>query len=208
MYGLPYVKRYFDFSKYVNLLNDKFVEVPENTTQVETGQSLSSFSTNIQPHLMPELNGLFDVVFNACTLFYDNITKIESQQYITQSWMNQHYRTGQTKEHIHGNVEFVISCYVSVPKNSGNFEMFYNNAWHTIPVESNDILIFPGSLLHRTEASNSDNPRIVVTMNITKNNGISDLTLSKEEKINRFLSTMNNLSKTHSNIETTLLNMC
>jgi hypothetical protein len=39
-------------------------------------------------------------------------------------------------------------------------------SWRSIPIEENDVLIFPGWLYHRTEESLTENPRITISMMI------------------------------------------
>ena len=168
MNGLPYIKRYFDFSTYKDFLNNKFDLVPANNVYLEVGNATSTVGTDIVPHLMPELSGLLDVVFDLCKIIYNEHDRDTAMSYISRSWMNKHGRGGQTTEHKHEGVEFVMACYVSASRDSGAFECYYNGKWHSVFVESNDILVFPANLLHRTEVSNSDNPRIVITLNITK----------------------------------------
>ena len=170
MQGLPYIRRQFDFSKIFDLeeFNKQFDTIPKNNVALETGAALSSVGY-IQPHLDPKFSEFTETLLEICSLFYSNITKESAGKYITRSWTNRHLRTGQTAEHRHEGVELVLSCYIRVPKDSGNFELYYNGDWHTVPVATNDILVFSGNLLHRTEASCSDLPRIVVTLNITEN---------------------------------------
>jgi hypothetical protein len=122
----------------------------------------------IQPHKDSQFAEFNQTVFDICRLFYPNITEETASNYITRSWTNRHLRTGQTTEHRHEGVELVFSCYLTVPEHSGNFELYYNGEWHTIPVATNDILVFPGNIIHRTQVSQSDEPRIVVTLNITE----------------------------------------
>jgi len=185
MNGLPYIKRYFDFSPFVQLLDERFNEIPKNNVELEVGEACSTVGTLItQPHSMPQLAGLLDVVFNSCREIYPLMTKANCFDYITRSWMNQHKKTGQTTEHRHEGVELVFSCYVNVPENSGFFELEYDSQWHTIPVKSNDILIFPGRLMHRTQVNNSNESRIVITLNITENLQSSMLTMGRQFEFN------------------------
>jgi hypothetical protein len=167
MQGLPYIKRQFDFSKILDIdqFNQQFEQIPKNNVSLEIGESLSSVGY-LQPHTLPEFKNFFPFLKEIYRLFYPEQTDPEGC--ITRSWTNRHLRTGQTTEHRHEGVELVLSCYLNVPENSGAFEFYYNGQWHTVPVQSNDVLIFSGTLLHRTEVSQSDLPRIVVTMNITE----------------------------------------
>ena len=83
----------------------------------------------------------------------------------TKPWIKIN-KTGETLEHTHGATPIVVSCYVRKDhQDSGNImfrdPMFQTRAhednlqahypWRIIPVEQNDILIFPGWLEHKTE---------------------------------------------------------
>ena len=100
--------------------------------------------------------------------------------YIERSWFNEHNKTGETLEHTHGATPIVVSCYVRKDhQDSGNImfrdPMFQTRAhednlqahypWRIIPVEQNDILIFPGWLEHKTEPSKAIGRRICLTLN-------------------------------------------
>lgn len=170
MDGLPYIKRYFDFSTILSLdeFNQQFDQIPKNNVSLEEGDAISSVGY-IEPHKDSKFFPFYSFIYQNCLPFYPVITEDTAKYYITRSWANRHLRTGKTAEHRHEGVELVFSCYVTVPKHSGAFELYYNGQWHAIPVETNDVLIFPGNLIHRTEISLSDLPRIVITLNITQN---------------------------------------
>ena len=99
---------------------------------------------------------------------------------IFNSWVNEHYRGGYTEEHVHPLVNFVVTAYLKVPENSGNilirdpfFEMRSmeplvadRNQWKEIVLKDNDVLIFPGWLPHKTQVSETDERRVVLTMNV------------------------------------------
>ena len=100
--------------------------------------------------------------------------------YIERSWFNEHNKTGETLEHTHGATPIVVSCYIRKDhQDSGNImfrdPMFQTRAhednlqahypWRIIPVEQNDILIFPGWLEHKTEPSKAIGRRICLTLN-------------------------------------------
>lgn len=84
------------------------------------------------------------------------------------AWVNRHYKGGQTLAHWHERCDLVFSCYLKVPENSGGFTAYYQGEWHTVPVTTGDMLVFPGELGHETEASKSDDARLVMTVNVSK----------------------------------------
>jgi len=99
------------------------------------------------------------------------------------SWVNLHKRGGETLEHYHSPCPLVVSCYLKCPPNSGNFlvrdpfeyHLFgtpsepQEKLWTEIPVQTNDILIFPGWLKHKTQPNETDEDRIVLTLNYEGN---------------------------------------
>lgn len=95
-----------------------------------------------------------------------------------QSWLNLHKRSGETLEHAHGYVELVVTCYLTLPENSGFIEYKdplemvkintptpENSIFYEVPAKTNDVLIFPGWLKHRTQPNNTDDDRVVMTIN-------------------------------------------
>ena len=74
-----------------------------------------------------------------------------------------------------------IAGYLEVPKDSGNL-LIENplrpykcsepigkdySYWGPIEVETNDVLFFPGWLTHKTESNSTDNPRYVLSTNVS-----------------------------------------
>ena len=100
--------------------------------------------------------------------------------YITKSWVNEHFKKGETLEHVHGSTSLVVTMYPAKDKLSGNiwfrdteheiraheFNEQASYAWREIPCVTGDVLIFPGWLPHRTGVSFSDTRRVVCTTNI------------------------------------------
>ena len=74
MNGLPYIRRHFDFGNLAEFLEPYFNTIPKNNTYLETGDAMSSVNI-VMPHTMPELDGLMILVYQACEMFYDNLTK-------------------------------------------------------------------------------------------------------------------------------------
>ena len=96
------------------------------------------------------------------------------------SWINIHKKSGITLEHNHSHTPLVITAYLKLPINSGFIEfrdpLEYHKTntpitpeeelWKAVPCETNNILIFPGWIKHRTQPNLTNNDRIVLTMNI------------------------------------------
>jgi hypothetical protein len=88
---------------------------------------------------------------------------------------------------MHQFVDLVVSSYLFCPQGSGNLlvrdpleyhrwhdviensfftKENHKHPWIEVPVKTNDVLIFPGWLIHKTEKSNSDIDRYVMTINL------------------------------------------
>ena len=106
-----------------------------------------------------------------------------NQYFITKSWVNSHQRGGYTRTHDHGSTHLVVSTYIKQPENGGNVEIenFMRREWMAymrkdepgnmhdyyseVPLKQNDVLIFPGWMSHRAQPSQSDEERLVFTLN-------------------------------------------
>lgn len=100
---------------------------------------------------------------------------------VSDSWINVHRKGGWTEAHHHQNACIAIAGYLEVPKDSGNL-LIENplrpykcsepigkdySYWGPIEVETNDVLFFPGWLTHKTESNSTDNPRYVLSTNVS-----------------------------------------
>ena len=90
--------------------------------------------------------------------------------------------SAHTLPHDHGSTNVVVSAYVQVPQDSGNlmFEQLLrtnwthysripegtcHDYWKEVSVKTNDVLLFPGWMTHKTQASKSNGDRITFTIN-------------------------------------------
>jgi len=178
---------YFD-KNFIDLADSLFKEAEELPNPLEKGNTKSTAPISIhnpdkQPHnvkanfmknFLKWINPRVREVLNRWTYHPD------LPFYIERSWFNEHNKTGETLSHHHGATPIVVSCYVKKDSaKAGNImfrdPMFQTRAhednlqshypWRIIPVEENDILIFPGWLEHKTEPSESDGRRICLTLN-------------------------------------------
>jgi uncharacterized protein (TIGR02466 family) len=99
---------------------------------------------------------------------------------VVQSWVNVHTKGGWTKEHAHGAAIAVSAAYLNLPKDSGFIEFkdpleyvknFHQRSsldwmWKEVPAITGDVLVFPGWMQHKTQPSNVDDERWVLTNNI------------------------------------------
>lgn len=100
---------------------------------------------------------------------------------VNESWINVHRKGGFTEAHHHQNATIAIAAYLEVPERSGNLlienplrpykcsEPLTDTSllWGPIEVETNDVLFFPGWLTHKTEKNETDNPRYILSTNLS-----------------------------------------
>lgn len=113
-----------------------------------------------------------------------------ANKYISESWINVHPKGAYTEEHDHQNVTVAMACYFQVPPNGGRLMMrnpmqaykysepvhhtYWDKnpdtgddmSWAYIPVETNDVVFFPGWIRHKTEPNQSDHDRIMMSCNV------------------------------------------
>lgn len=180
----PTIWRYqyqFDWACLKPKIDHLFFNTQKNS-ELEKGDAVSTVSSNssIQPHTWIELDNFMqwlDTVIPSIAK-YLNFQNLE--QRVTNSWINRHNFGGETIEHNHNNVIFVVSCYLKCPPQSGNIVFkdpleYHKSHWpifpeqhlySEVPVTTNDVLIFPGYLKHYVTKSVSDDSRYVMTLNI------------------------------------------
>jgi hypothetical protein len=172
MNNLPYIKRTYDFSlaltecnvlfDYLESLNSSLDGFKELQGPALTTAGIKNLN---QPHTWPELGNFIDFMHTTAQEVFGKVKKENYQQNIARSWTNRYWQDSFIEEHNHEGVDLVFSCYVNKPKDSGNLELFYNDKWNTIELETNDVIVFSGRIPHRTQQSKSDEPRVVLAVN-------------------------------------------
>lgn len=174
-------KYIFDFAALEPKINQLFALVDENS-KLEQGNAVSTVSVDqkLQPHSWDELADFQNWLGSSFEQIKDLYKFKNRQSEVTQSWINRHGIGGLTAEHNHNFSTFVVSAYVRCPPSSGNIEFKDPLEYHLssfpiepeevlyreLPVETNDVLIFPGWMRHRVQPSNSLESRYVMTFNI------------------------------------------
>jgi hypothetical protein len=183
-YDFKYVENLFK-----SVIDSMIADTPDNHTSGSALEIGTAFSTvrnrhfrgdEYQPHcwdLLQDYNAWLE-----SRLFYvwHYLNYFGKSPQIINSWLNIHKRTGQTLEHNHNHAPLVVSAYLNLPEGSGLIEfrdpLEYHKyglpyepqefLWTPIEIKTNDVLIFPGWMKHRTQESNSDEDRVVLTYNI------------------------------------------
>ena len=176
--------------KYINdsqeIVEEKKIKTPERDGGI-SGVALHSkegyYPNNDFPHKWFGLE--FDEFLHDCIkTIWEERHYAGGGKSIERSWINCHYKGGYTGEHLHAGVAIACVCYLKVPYGSGGLQIknplaaydtsepkvdwYYRSEleWMTIPVETNDVIFFPGWLLHRTEVNHTKEGRYVMSINI------------------------------------------
>ena len=165
-------------------------ERPNNTSLLEKGVAYSTVAHQSNPpHLWPEFKDFCTKLLITLKRIYTEHRILDKENCLLQSWINTHGLGGETLEHSHNLVDFVVTCYLNLPDNGGFIEfrdpLEYHKAnsyinpetdlWTAIPCKTNDILIFPGWLKHRVQPNNSEEERVVLTINVGTPNAVQSM---------------------------------
>lgn len=173
----------YEFNK--EILLPKIYEIfnyIKTNSLLESGEALSTVTLDEihQPHTWLELKDFQNWLGDKIASIRRDYGFINNHSTVNQSWFNLHKRSGKTLEHNHSHTTFVVSNYILCPENSGNIEFLdpleYHKSqnpiipeivmWKQVECKTNDVLIFPGYIKHRTQENITDNDRIVMTFNI------------------------------------------
>ena len=133
-----------------------------------------------QPHEWEELKDFYnwlprqlDIVWHAWGMEY-------CSRMIHNSWINWHPKGAWTEEHTHPSVHQAVTCYLQHEEGCGNIlykdpmDTYWwsyprnserRQLWHSVSVQQNDVLIFPGWLPHKTEQNETNKDRLVLSTN-------------------------------------------
>ena len=184
------IKTSYDDWNYSEVISacEKLIKTSPSKVHLEEGNAGSSASNKLNPHHMPEFKKFYGWLHDIAM----HIIKKEWNMYkdfeysIVNSWVNYHDKGGTTLEHHHGAAAMVVTTYLSLPEDGGFIQFkdpmeyhkgfFMHNEddgfwnWKTVPAKTGDIIMFPGWLRHRTQTSNSEGRRWVLTTNINSMN--------------------------------------
>ena len=128
-----------------------------------------------------ELHRVKDIIWNHFDDYIRNALEIKNKFYICNSWGTVQKKGDYHPKHTHPNAVFSSVFYVNAPNSSITFlvekakiqEGFYfdyevenpnwcNTSRWVVPVESGDIIFFPGELAHETGIHKESDDRIVI----------------------------------------------
>jgi uncharacterized protein (TIGR02466 family) len=146
---------------------------------LELGGGLSSSSDPSAPHYWRESQPFLEWLIPNVNEVWRHWGFPNSQRKFNGSWVNIHPKGAWTAEHQHRSTPLVAVLYLSQPDNGGYLEiadpLFYHwngskkptdDTWREIPVQTGDVVIFPGWINHRTQKNQSTEDRYVISFNI------------------------------------------
>lgn len=171
-----------DLSEVYNIVQDQFANTT-NEVELEKNGGVSTYARNKQLHTLPAFEELSKTVLYHANLYWKALDINDGlQPVIDECWSNKHVKGSYTDLHSHSLHPLVVSFYLKAPPNCGGIvfanpmeygitHMPYNGPVEekvntTVYVNTGDMLIFPGWLRHKTEVSQTDDERIVITFNI------------------------------------------
>ena len=129
----------------------------------------------------PELANIRAFIDEKINEYMNNILETDDRLVITQSWLNKSDTDEDHHEHSHPNTVLSGVWYPYMDENippinffnrNGNQFLFptrqygpLNSAAFTPPIQSGDLIIFPGTLLHSVGTNKSDNSRYSLGFN-------------------------------------------
>jgi hypothetical protein len=156
----------------------------ELNTGLERDGGVSSSSATEQPHSWIESLDFYNWLRRPTEeIWHAWSYKDVDQRQIARSWANFHPPRAWTDEHTHGPTDQVAVLYLDAPANSGNLQvlnpLFYHwegtprisgsNGWRDVPIQTGDVIVFPGWMMHRTGKNESDSDRLTINTNIKAN---------------------------------------
>lgn len=175
-------KTKFNFNwKELKPIFEKMVDVEEQD-YLESGNAVTSYKNTISPFKLLELKEFYDYI----TPIYKDILinkwnfPSDNEYKISDGWVSKYSKGGYIKPHTHTGIVAVICSYVQLPKGASNIifkDPYYDTKsititkddkwlWKEIKCKTNDVLIFQGGFMHKTEPNMIDEDRWVITNNI------------------------------------------
>lgn len=135
------------------LIYGEFLEDSVSTIQLIKRRDLDNWATDYRNHVTELISPLF---WSNAT--YESITDA--------SWFARYNKGGYVDWHIHKPYVDLIAVWYLKADDASDFVYMDNGVEQTIKVSTGDILIFPGSVLHRTIPQHSNVERIIMSSDL------------------------------------------
>lgn len=162
--------------------NKDEIKFLKNLSYKKDKEFLLSESVNILDY--KELENIKNHIVKAFDVYKDNILEIENTFYISQSWSTINKKNSMHTKHNHPNTLFSCVFYVDADNSGINFffnksaiqqafnfsykikkHNIHNSTSWSVPVNTGDMVIFPGDIKHSSFINESDKERIIVGAN-------------------------------------------
>lgn len=129
-----------------------------------------------------ELSRVKDELTTHLNVYLNKVMNIDNELYITNSWINITHKDQEHKVHNHTNSILSGVLYIQVADSqpyisfhrmdspllltmkASEYHAANSNEWN-IPLEDNDVIIFPSKMHHSVAPNRTDNPRISIAFN-------------------------------------------
>lgn len=133
---------------------DKSVDFPIELSynEASAGEFISTYNVEQKMFEWPEMSDIVNWIEDK---FAGHV--------ITEMWSNKTEPGGYLKAHNHAGNKYAGTIYVRVPENSGDIIM---NGYCRGNIKQGDVIVFDGSVSHKTEVNNSDRDRLVIAFTL------------------------------------------
>ena len=141
------------------------------------GNCIQSSAADEPPHEWEELTDFNNWFADAYMEPWKNWNYELTDNIVPKSWFTYYPKEAYAGAHTHNMVSLICIFYVNAP--SGNLEiqnpLFYHwegtprrngLEWLEIPVNTGDVIMIPGWVNHRTKPNESDDNRMIITINL------------------------------------------
>jgi hypothetical protein len=153
--------------------------LPDGKYNLEVGHFASTVEFWERRDLEPWAESYRNKIQEIAKLLTPAIANRPYENYIKATWFNRNYPLGQATYHNHKPCDMAIVWYLNVPTHGGNFILQFENEEYIIPIATGDVIVFPASLLHRTEVNNGEEPRLIMGANLSWTEDIKKMLTDK-----------------------------
>ena len=166
------------------ILNDdelRFLKSLDNKQHMETLNTRTKLTKSVNILNNIELTRIKDFVWKYFCDYVDNVLEVENDFYMCNSWGTIQQKGDYHPSHNHPNAVFSSVFYVQTSNSSITFAIdrskimegflldfkiknynYFNALSWKVPVETGDMIIFPGELQHESQVHDGDDERMII----------------------------------------------
>lgn len=151
----------------VNELCDRGQDTPPLIPGEFTGNAISTVQLLMRLDFEPWAENYRKQILEIVRPFLYWTDKVDYDVISQGAWVNRYRHGGRAEWHTHiGYVDLVVVWYLNATSDMGRFIVRYEGQDTAIDVNTGDVLVFPGTLLHSTETNMTDHERFIMANNI------------------------------------------